>query len=85
MIAAANERQRARARTPDELGAWFAEFRRLVDEAENRFGDGEYRQVLASLAAIPGVHRLLVDGCGAMLDTTEVEGPADSGPLGLYL
>ena len=59
--------------------------RRLVGEAEQRFAAGQYRPALASLAAISPVHHILVDGCGAMLDTIEVEGPADCGPVGIYL
>lgn len=67
------------------LPAWFEEFRRLVAEAEERFNAGDVRPALASLAAIPPVHRVLVEGCGDLLEDPNPEVPVDDGHLGLYL
>ncbi len=66
------------------LPAWFDEFRRLVAEAEERFNAGEVLPTLASLAAIPNVHRVLIDGCGELLATAEVDA-VDDAHCGLYL
>ena len=67
------------------LPAWFEEFRRLVAEAEERFHAGEVMPALASLAAIPPVHRTLVEGCGDLLDDQTSEVPVDDTCIGLYL
>jgi hypothetical protein len=69
-----------------ELIDWFREFHRLVDEARERFEAGEIRPALASLAAVPPVHRLLVERCGGLLDRDVMEtDEPDSERVGLYL
>lgn len=65
---------------------WFAEFRRLVTEAEERFNAGEVLPALASLAAIPPVHRVLTEGCGELLEGEPDDVPIDDDVHpGLYL
>ena len=69
------------------LREWFAEFRRVVAEAEERFMHGDLRPAMASLAAVPMIHSMLMQGCGEL--TTPNEAPEeDSGDeitAGLYL
>ena len=49
-----------------ELGPWFDEFSRLAAEARHRFDQGDVISALASLAAVPMVHEILVDRCGSI-------------------
>lgn len=67
------------------LAAWFAEFRRLAAEAEERFASGDLRPAIASLAAVPMIHRMLVEGCSELAKGSET-GDVDGGNfVGLYL
>lgn len=73
------------AERSDRLGPldWFAEARRLIAEAEERFEAGKVLRALSSLAAVPPLHHLLVDRCSELLasnDATEVvESPLSTG------
>lgn len=68
------------------LAAWFAEFRRLAAEAEERFASGDLRPAIASLAAVPMIHRMLVEGCSELTDDAAGNRDDDDEPtLGLYL
>lgn len=69
----------------DELMEWFHELERLVEEAKARFGAGDVRPALASLAAVPPVHRLLVDGCGLFVAPETPADDVESARTGLYL
>jgi len=51
-----------------QIAEWFAEFRRLAAEAEERFDAGDLRPALASLAAVPMVHQALMVQCGELVD-----------------
>jgi hypothetical protein len=70
----------------DEVRAWFSEAHRLFMEAEERLGDGSVLPALSSLAAVPPLHRMLVERCSGMLGTEDAE-PTDEPavPCGLYL
>lgn len=67
------------------LAAWFAEFRRLAAEAEARFTSGDLRPAIASLAAVPMIHRMLVEGCTELTEETEHPDDTDLPTSGLYL
>jgi hypothetical protein len=68
------------------LAAWFAEFRRLAAEAEERFTSGNLRPAIAMLAAVPMIHRMLVEGCTELTDERAGDDPDhDEPPTGLYL
>ena len=64
-----------------ELDPWFDEFERLAAEARHRFDQGDVISALASLAAVPMVHEILVNHCGSI---TSNQPEADQRP-GLYL
>jgi hypothetical protein len=70
----------------DEVRAWFSEAHRLFMEAEERLVDGSVLPALSSLAAVPPLHRMLVERCSEMLNSEEAE-PSDEPavPCGLYL
>lgn len=68
-----------------DVDAWLEEFGRLVSEAAERFHAGMYRPALASLAAIPPVHRVLVAACGELLNPPDPDPEARSVKVGLYL
>lgn len=70
----------------DEVRAWFSEAHRLFIEAEERLDDGSVLPALSSLAAVPPLHRMLVERCSEMLGTEDAE-PTDEPavPCGLYL
>jgi len=53
------------------LAAWLEELDRLVDEAKERLDRGDVRPALASLAAVPAVHGVLIAACSELLDATE--------------
>jgi hypothetical protein len=53
---------------PAQIAEWFAEFRRLAAEAEERFDAGDLHPALASLAAVPMVHQTLMAQCGELVD-----------------
>ncbi len=69
------------------LAEWFAEFRRLAAEAEERFTSGDLRPAIASLAAVPMIHRMLVEGCGELTDqgAGQPDHDDDEPSAGLYL
>jgi hypothetical protein len=71
-----------------ELSAWFDEVRRLVEEAERRFSKGDFLPAMASLIAIPPIHRLLVERCAGHLeredDASDDQVDSDCA-VGLYL
>lgn len=75
------------ARNPavDELAGWFSEFHRLVEEAEQRFTAGHVLPALASLAAVPMVHRRLAEGCAALVEGPDESEPRPDVPHGSYL
>lgn len=69
------------------LHEWFAEFCRLAAEAEARFMSGDLRQALSSLAAVPMIHSMLMQGCDEL--TSPIADPqkatSDEVSAGLYL
>lgn len=79
-------RRAGRALDVDEVRAWFSEAHRLFMEAEERLDDGSVLPALSSLAAVPPLHRMLVERCSEMLDSEEAD-PIDESavPCGLYL
>lgn len=68
-----------------EVLAWLAEAKRLVAEAEERFGAGQVLPALSSLAAVPPLHRMLVQRCSELLDGDEEEDVKDEPSSGMYL
>ena len=64
-----------------ELGPWFDEFERLAAEARHRSDQGDVISALASLAAVPMVHEILMNHCGSI---TSNQPDADQRPR-LYL
>ncbi|MDW3217095.1 MAG: hypothetical protein R8F63_00670 [Acidimicrobiales bacterium] len=67
-----------------QLAEWFAEFRRLAAEAEERFDAGDLRPALASLAAVPMVHQTLMVQCGELVDEASADDSNDEA-FGTYL
>jgi hypothetical protein len=65
--------------------SWLEELRRLSEEAAERFAEGRVLSALSSLAAIPPIHRMLVERCSIMLndDLTDTENPLAS--TGMYI
>mgnify|MGYP007063713279 CR=1 FL=1 len=47
----------------EDMENYFSELIRLSKEAGRRFSKGDNIQSLSSLAAIPVIHKLLIDGC----------------------
>ena len=80
-IALAN---RAGSEHPEVL-AWLAEAKRLFAEAQERLEDGRVLPALSSLAAVPPLHRMLVERCSELLDADCGGDEADEAPRGLYL
>jgi hypothetical protein len=69
-----------------DLVAFFAEMSRLVSEAQSRAESGEMLPALSSLAALPQVHRMVVDHCGLLLaEPVSDEGDDPEVTYGLYL
>ena len=68
----------------EELEAWLDEFHRLVIEAEERVAAGHLRPALASLAAIPAVHKQVAERCLKQLENQAPDEEADQA-VGLYL
>jgi hypothetical protein len=69
-----------------EVLAWFAEAKRLFVEAEERFDAGDVLPALSSLAAVPPVHRMLLERCSELL--TEDDAPPvveSTATVGMYL
>ena len=69
-----------------DLMAFFDEMSRLVAEAQSRAESGEVLRALSALAALPQMHHMVVDRCGALLsgpDAPTVEEPDVA--YGLYL
>jgi len=71
--------------TPENLTAWFTEFHRLAAEAAERFEAGEIHPAMASLAAVPMIHKLLLDGCDGIVHSHEIDTGEDDTSFGLYL
>tara|TARA_Y100001970_G_C14258859_1_gene877876 strand:+ start:4907 stop:5155 length:249 start_codon:yes stop_codon:yes gene_type:complete len=46
-----------------DIENYFKELIRLSKEADRRFSKGQNIQSLSSLAAIPVIHKLLIEGC----------------------
>ncbi len=70
----------------DEVRAWFSEAHRLFMEAEERLDDGSVLPALSSLAAVPPLHRMLVERCSEMLGSEEGEhADKPAVPCGRYL
>lgn len=69
------------------LREWFAEFRRVVAEAEERFMHGDLRPAMASLAAVPMIHSMLMRGCAEVADPLSplVADIEDQPTPGMYL
>jgi hypothetical protein len=67
-----------------EVFAWFAEAKRLFAEAEERLGSGRLLPALSSLAAVPPLHRMLVQRCSEILDDSE-DDVEDEPSSGMYL
>ncbi len=85
-VASTPTRGGATAPDIDEVRAWFREAHRLFMEAEERLDDGSVLPALSSLAAVPPLHRMLVERCSEILGSDDAE-PTDEAavPCGLYL
>jgi hypothetical protein len=70
---------------PPEVLMWLAEAKRLFAEAEERLEAGNVLPALSSLAAVPPLHRMLVDRCSELLITERAEPTESDLPSGLYL
>ena len=68
-----------------EVLAWLAEARRLFAEAEARIGAGQVLPALSSLAAVPPLHRMLVQRCSELLDEDDEDDAEDLPSSGMYL
>lgn len=68
-----------------EVLAWLAEAKRLFAEAEERLEDGRVLPALSSLAAVPPLHRMLVQHCSELLDEDDNEEEDAVHPGGMYL
>lgn len=75
---------RAASEHPEVL-AWLAEAKRLFAEAQERLEAGRVLPALSSLAAVPPVHRMLVERCSELLDADGEDDEAEQLPRGLYL
>ena len=60
---------------------YFDELARLVDEARQRFKDGQRLQALSSLAAIPSLHQHICTN----FETDDETHPVERQPAGHYL
>mgnify|MGYP007063638695 CR=1 FL=1 len=57
-----------------KIPEFFTELIRLATEADTRFKEGKKIQALSSLAAIPSLHKILVDGCtNESADQSEIQ------------
>lgn len=65
--------------------AWLAEAKRLFAEAEDRIGAGQVLPALSSLAAVPPLHRMLVQRCSELLDEYDEDDVEDLPSRGMYL
>lgn len=73
------------AASPEVL-AWLAEAKRLFTEAEDRVEAGEVLPALSSLAAVPPLHRMLVERCAELLDGDDRDEVEEAPPpSGTYL
>lgn len=69
-----------------EVLVWLAEAKRLFAEAEERFQTGRFLPALSSLAAVPPLHRMLVDRCSELLDAGDRDDGGEAPlPSGMYL
>ena len=75
----------APANEHSEVLAWLAEAKRLFAEAEDRIGAGEMLPALSSLAAVPPLHRMLVQRCSELLDEDDEDDIEDLPSSGMYL
>jgi hypothetical protein len=76
----------APARQHPEVLAWLGEARRLFAEAEDRLEVGLVLPALSSLAAVPPLHRMLVERCSELLDPGDDEAEEEAPPArGMYL
>jgi hypothetical protein len=66
-----------------EMPEWFAEYRRLLAEAEARLAAGDVRPAIASLAAMPNVHGEILTGCDELL-ARDADAPEPDPSVGLY-
>jgi hypothetical protein len=69
----------------EELTAWLEEFHRLVAEAEERVVAGHLRAALASLNAIPSVHKRVAEECQRRLERPDRDYPSRIPAVGQYL
>ena len=76
---------RAASEHPEVL-AWMAEAKRLYAEAQERLEAGRVLPALSSLAAVPPLHRMVVERCAELLDSDDGDESAEAPPPnGLYL
>jgi hypothetical protein len=68
-----------------EVVAWLAEAKRLFAEAEDRLKAGKVLPALSSLAAVPPLHRMLVEHCSELLDAGDGDAEQAPPPCGMYL
>lgn len=68
-----------------EVLDWLAEAKRLFVEAEDRLESGQVLPALSSLAAVPPLHRMLVQHCSELLDGNDEEAVEDQPSNGMYL
>jgi hypothetical protein len=68
-----------------KLESWLVEARRLFVEVQERLVAGQVLAALSSLAAVPPLHRMVVERCAELLDSDDDNEPPDSCPGGMYL
>ena len=68
-----------------EVRSWFEELRRLVGEAEDRLDRDCVLSALSSLAAVPSLHRMLIERCSELLSSAKSDETAPDFRRGLYL
>jgi hypothetical protein len=68
-----------------EVRSWLEELRRLIVEAEERLDRDCVLSALSSLAAIPSLHRMLIERCSELLSNAECGETAPDFRTGLYL
>ena len=78
-----------------EIRNYLEELTRVSAEIKDRYSKGNYLQVMSSLAALPNLHRVILDECenasnsnalGPLLETNDKNGQEDeSSYFGLYL
>ena len=69
-----------------EVRSWFEELHRLIVEAEERLERDCVLSALSSLAAVPSLHRMLIERCSELLSNAKCgETKAPDFRRGLYL